>query len=786
MTGHLRLVRTTAVLAAIVTVVGMAAGGANAEPAGGLRQGPTSPGEGAVTQGASTSAGATPTIALENPASATEALWAVPSSGWTANEEYRDRTYIWTDQVFDDRGAGGASYPSVGDPYMRNAADLVEVRLRSDGQGLVVGARLNTMLDPAVPIVAVGISDPSMEGTAEPWPGAGVQADGVRWVLTLEQGKTTVTDLAQQTSQNHAPPVIRDGTDEDHRALENTLTAVIPWATLGGEARRTLGVHAVAGVHDPAAEGWFGSPAVYDAAFFTPTKFDNWERGEQTALLESGDITVARGSVDLSVEERAAMPKSGQAQTRIYRPTIEMKTGEGIEPNRIPAVQAAGQRATVDVLGNFYKGLFLPYSVWVPAEFETLPRPLPLFLALHGVGGNHTDHLFPFWQSDLLPRDVLAIGVLGRSEYGYYQAEAALDVLEALEDAKATLPVDDDRVYLSGFSMGGLGTYTLATQRPDLFAAAFPIAGPGAGSDFLWPAPAAPVIGKAREYVTIHRMGSFGRELLDNALNLPFRIFMATIEQYVPVTYSEGDIARWEELGYDYDAVLFLQRQHKIVPEWQGRSYGRAREGCTQRYSHPGCDLSIDPGELVRDANPARVVYKALPKVSWHAGISEKLVFDGAYWVDGMVVRDQTFADDFGRIDVTSHALAEKRRVPDKVLPPALHTYEPSGGDQYKFQGRRWKVDPAIPSNGFDIGLENLAAVTLDAARMQLDVDQPIMMTATGDGPTALTLLGDWTDGAVVQVLRDGQVIASAVAQDGRVTVDFTPGERATYTITTP
>src|SRR5688572_24900460 len=176
MTGHLRLVRPSAALAAIVTVVAMAATGASAEPGGGPRQRPTLQGEGVVAQAASPVAAAhtNSTTTLEVPADATEVLWALPSSGWTANDEYRDRTYIWTDQVFDDRGAGGAAYPGEGHPYMRNAADLVEVRLRSDDKGLVVGARLNTLLDPAVPIVALGISDPSMEGTAVPWPGAGV------------------------------------------------------------------------------------------------------------------------------------------------------------------------------------------------------------------------------------------------------------------------------------------------------------------------------------------------------------------------------------------------------------------------------------------------------------------------------------------------------------------------------------------------------------------------------------------------------------------------------------
>ena len=39
--------------------------------------------------------------------------------------------------------------------------------------------------------------------------------------------------------------------------------------------------------------------------------------------------------------------------------------------------------------------------------------------------------------------------------------------------------VDTDRVYVTGLSMGGMGTYAILAQRPDMFAAATPICGDG-------------------------------------------------------------------------------------------------------------------------------------------------------------------------------------------------------------------------------------------------------------------------------------------------------------------
>jgi predicted peptidase len=53
-----------------------------------------------------------------------------------------------------------------------------------------------------------------------------------------------------------------------------------------------------------------------------------------------------------------------------------------------------------------------------------------------------------------------------------------VDMLEALvEEVIDDLDVDEDRVYLTGLSMGGSATWRLAARRPDLFAAIVPICG---------------------------------------------------------------------------------------------------------------------------------------------------------------------------------------------------------------------------------------------------------------------------------------------------------------------
>jgi len=52
-------------------------------------------------------------------------------------------------------------------------------------------------------------------------------------------------------------------------------------------------------------------------------------------------------------------------------------------------------------------------------------------------------------------------------------------VLLLLQEAMGNLPVDPSRVYVTGVSMGGYGTWDIIQRKPDLFAAAIPICGGG-------------------------------------------------------------------------------------------------------------------------------------------------------------------------------------------------------------------------------------------------------------------------------------------------------------------
>lgn len=108
-------------------------------------------------------------------------------------------------------------------------------------------------------------------------------------------------------------------------------------------------------------------------------------------------------------------------------------------------------------------------------------RPLPgdetppaLVLSVHGAGVEALNQAGSYgsknWCNIVSPTN--------RRPYGFdWEDWGRIDALEVLEHAKAALGCDGERVYLTGHSMGGHGTWILGSEFPDKFAAIGPSAG---------------------------------------------------------------------------------------------------------------------------------------------------------------------------------------------------------------------------------------------------------------------------------------------------------------------
>ena len=102
------------------------------------------------------------------------------------------------------------------------------------------------------------------------------------------------------------------------------------------------------------------------------------------------------------------------------------------------------------------------------------PGPKALVLSLHGASVeaiNQSGSYAPLsWGHVVAPTN--------RRPFGFnWEDWGRLDALEVLDQAIEQLQIDPDRVYLTGHSMGGHGSWHLATLHPDRFAAVGPSAG---------------------------------------------------------------------------------------------------------------------------------------------------------------------------------------------------------------------------------------------------------------------------------------------------------------------
>lgn len=109
----------------------------------------------------------------------------------------------------------------------------------------------------------------------------------------------------------------------------------------------------------------------------------------------------------------------------------------------------------------------------------------PLLLFLHGAGERGEDNvrqlqnlpetLARFDSRRQRPCFVLVPQCPSNSDWSNWMPELEQLILATIDEHE----VDPRRVYLTGYSMGGFGSWELASRRPDLFAAVIPICGGG-------------------------------------------------------------------------------------------------------------------------------------------------------------------------------------------------------------------------------------------------------------------------------------------------------------------
>ncbi len=175
-----------------------------------------------------------------------------------------------------------------------------------------------------------------------------------------------------------------------------------------------------------------------------------------------------------------------------------MKSNDSI--NITPGKQLP-QSVTVHTDEQPARDVAIRYMLFVPKDYHAHGQKWPLMLFLHGLGECGNDDLsrvkihgpakivdsrpdFPFVV--VTPQSPPPPGYKEGNKYTDKQLHAMVDeawkpeqLIKLLDHVESKLNIDRQRIYVTGLSMGGYGTWRLAAAYPDRFAAAVPICGGG-------------------------------------------------------------------------------------------------------------------------------------------------------------------------------------------------------------------------------------------------------------------------------------------------------------------
>ncbi len=225
--------------------------------------------------------------------------------------------------------------------------------------------------------------------------------------------------------------------------------------------------------------------------------------------------------------------------------TEEITTTEEVTTEPAPPKDLSKESLTNIFKAETYRasnGITLPYRIYVPEDYDA-SKAYPVVLFLHGAGERGNDNaaqlkngigeMFKKVGSPILDSIVIApqcpsgmkwVNVSAWTQCTYStdqiaESPALAAVVQLLEKLPDSYNINKNKIYATGLSMGGYGTWDLLIRHGDMFAAGIPVCG---GCD----------INKA-----------------DLLLNTPIRTFHGLKDPTVPPTGTQTMYSRITSLG---------------------------------------------------------------------------------------------------------------------------------------------------------------------------------------------------------------------------------------------
>lgn len=174
------------------------------------------------------------------------------------------------------------------------------------------------------------------------------------------------------------------------------------------------------------------------------------------------------------------------------------------------------------------------YLLFLPQDYEKDKRSWPLMVFLHGAGerGDDLELVKRNGPSKIVEekKDFPFILLSPQCPQGEWWSFEILNLL--LDEVISQYRIDEGRIYLTGLSMGGFGTWHFAAEHPERFAAIAPICGGGPVDQAC----------KIRE--------------------LPVWVFHGARDNVVPIEQSEEMVTALKECGGDVKFTVYPEAGH--------------------------------------------------------------------------------------------------------------------------------------------------------------------------------------------------------------------------------
>ncbi|MGB2823268.1 MAG: prolyl oligopeptidase family serine peptidase, partial [Phycisphaerae bacterium] len=206
---------------------------------------------------------------------------------------------------------------------------------------------------------------------------------------------------------------------------------------------------------------------------------------------------------------------------------------------------------------------------YLPPDYDpqAAERTWPMIVVLHGYNPPNPEYIH-WWgvtnrHNSIAERhNVIVLEPHGRGNTSYNGIGDA-DVLRAIRLAKETFRVDEDRVYLTGYSMGGGGTWHIGTRHPELFAAIAPIYG---GWDYH----------QRMEEDELAKLTPRQKYEMESWSSFAQAESLLT----TPVFVNHGDADSLVDVKFSRYAARMLQRWGYNLRYWEHPGGGHGRLGC--------------------------------------------------------------------------------------------------------------------------------------------------------------------------------------------------------------